>query len=172
MLALSMMRRGITLLSLIAFAIPAAAHSQVAQPSMIGRWQGNADVVASWTKQRTLTADITVFADDRVTGSIGDAKLVDGRIRKNRGWFATRMSWKTDYVIDARLEGPIIRAENIERAAVRMPLNWTKGRFEGGINTSGSSTGGVETMALAANNLVLHRVPDMMICQLPTPCVP
>ena len=142
---------------------PAIGASQVATPMMIGRWEGEGNIVVDWTKQRALAVNIVIFADDKVTGTVGDATLVNGRLLRNRGWLSAMMQWKTDYIIEATLDGPIIRAENIERATVYMPLNWRDGRLEGGINTSGSKSGGSENAVLTAK-VILHRAPDMIIC--------
>lgn len=153
-------------------AIPAIGAGQVATPMMVGRWEGEGNIVVDWTKQRTLAVNIVIFADDKVTGTVGDATLVNGRLLRNRGWLSAMMHWKTDYIIEATLEGPIIRAENVERANVYVPLNWRDGRLEGGINTSGAKSGGAERAVLAAK-VTLHRAPEMIICDAVNPrCVP
>jgi hypothetical protein len=153
-------------------AVPAIGASQVATPMMVGRWEGEGNIVVDWTKQRTIAVNIVIFADDKVTGTVGDATLVNGRLLRNRGWLSSMMHWKTDYIIEATLEGPIIRAENIERANVYMPLNWRDGRLEGGINTSGAKSGGTERAVLTAK-VMLHRAPEMIICDAASPrCVP
>jgi hypothetical protein len=141
-----------------------ALPAQVATPVMVGRWKGEAQIAVDWTKARTLLVDIRIASDDRVTGTIGDASLVDGRLMRNRGPIARALGLSRDYIIAGALEGPVIAVENIERDAVKMPLNWIDGRFEGGFNTSGTKLGGAESMVLAAEKLVLHRVPDMIIC--------
>ena len=74
-------------------------------------WKGTADIVVDWTKARTLPVEIAIAADDRVTGKIGDAMIVNGRFRPNRGWLGRALHVKTDWMIDGRLEGPIIAAE-------------------------------------------------------------
>lgn len=148
----------------LALSLPLAAHAQVATPLMAGRWSGEAEIAVDWTQQRTLPVNIVIFANDMVTGTVGDAALSEGQIKRNRGWFSSIVHWKTDFVIDAKLTGPIIRGEHVERASVHMPLDWTDGRFEGGISTSGWIAGGPQAAVFAARRLVLHRVPDMTIC--------
>jgi len=140
-----------------------ALGAQAASPEMCGRWKGNADIVVNWTKARTLPVEIAIAADDRVTGKIGDATIVNGRFRANRGWLGRALHIKTDWVIDGRLEGPIIAAENVVRDEVLMPLNWKGFGFDGGIATSGSKIGGRDTMTLTAR-VILRRAPDMVVC--------
>lgn len=138
--------------------------AQAALPEMCGRWKGNADIFVNWTKARTLPVEIVIAADDRVTGKIGDATIVNGRFRPNRGWLGRVLRIKTDWIIDGRLDGPIIAAEKIVRGELMMPLNWKGSSFEGGIATSGSKLDDRDTMALAAR-VILRRAPDMVVCQ-------
>jgi hypothetical protein len=149
-------------------ALPLVLSGQVATPSMIGRWEGEAAITVDWTRQRTIGVNIVIFAVDKVTGAVGDAKLVNGRLLKGRGWPSGIMR-KTDYVIDGYLDGPIIQAERIERANVGLALDWRDGRLEGVINTSGWKSGGAERAVLAAT-VTLHRAPDMIICETTTSC--
>ena len=137
--------------------------AQSALPAMCGRWKGTADIVVNWTKARTLPVEIAIAADDRVTGKIGDATIVDGRFRANRGWLGRTLHVKTDWIIDGRLDGPIIAAENVVRDELMMPLNWKGSSFEGGIATSGNKIGDHDTMAFTAR-IVLRRAPDMVVC--------
>lgn len=155
---------GISLAVGLMLASLTALPAQVATPVMVGRWKGEAEIAVDWTKARTLLVDIRILSDDRVTGTVGDATLVDGRLMRNRGPIARALRWSRDYIIAGALEGPVIAAEGIKRDAVKMPLNFVDGRFEGGVNTSGTAFGGAKAMVLAAEKLVLHRVPDMIIC--------
>jgi hypothetical protein len=139
------------------------ATAQVARPEMCGRWQGSADVAVNWTKARTLTVAIAISSDDRVTGTIGDATLRDAHLLSNRGWLGKALRIKTDYLIDGRLEGPMIRDEHLVRSEIMMPLDWTGSEFVGAIGTNGTKTGDAETMAFTAK-VQLHRAPDMVVC--------
>jgi hypothetical protein len=141
-----------------------AVAAQAALPEMCGRWKGNADIFVSWTKARTLPVEIVIASDDRVTGKIGDATIVNGRFRANRGWLGRAFHVKTDWLIDGRLDGPIIAAESVVRDELMMPLNWKGSSFEGGIATSGSKIGDRDTMVLTAR-VILRRAPDMVVCQ-------
>jgi hypothetical protein len=137
--------------------------AQAALPEMCGRWKGSADIFVNWTKARTLPVEIAIAVPDRVTGKVGDATIVNGRFRANRGWLGRALHIKTDWIIDGRLEGPIIAAENVVRDEVMMPLNWNGSSFDGGIATSGSKIGGHDSMAFTAR-VVLRRAPDMVVC--------
>jgi hypothetical protein len=130
---------------------------------MCGRWQATADVVVHWTKARTVPVAIAIAPDDRVTGTIGDATLLDAHLLSNRGWLGKALRIKTDYLIEGRLDGPIIRDEHLVRSEVMMPLDWTGSEFVGGIGTNGTTTGDAETMAFTAK-VRLRRAPDMVVC--------
>jgi hypothetical protein len=147
-----------------AIATGSVASAQVVRPAMVGHWKGDAQIFVDWTRTKTLTVDIVIGRDDRVTGKIGDARLIDGRFDRNRGWLMQRLGWKTDYLIDGKLDGAVIAAENIRREGVMLPLDWNGDRFEGGVNTSGTEFGGAASMVLAAGKLILRRVPDSVVC--------
>lgn len=155
-------RSGVLLAALI-MALPMRAPAQVATPSLIGKWGGVADIVVDWTKQRTLPINIVIGADDQVTGTIGDATLVHGRLRRNRGWLGRTLQVKTDFLIEADLDGPIVSAEKVQRDAVQIPFNWRDGRLVGSVNTSGNKIGPTTSSVLVAK-FTLIRMPDLIIC--------
>jgi hypothetical protein len=126
-------------------------------PSFEGTWTGRAEIVVSWTMQRTLEVSLAIDSSGNVDGCVGDASLA-GRITRNRGALLRAVNWKTDFIIDARLTGPIIAAEGIARAGIRMPFDLVNGRIEGGIHTTGSKLGGKDGGILSARRLVLQRV--------------
>ena len=136
--------------------VSAVGPGQVVIPVMVGRWEGDAQMVVNWTRQRTLGVNIEIFGNDSVAGTVGDARLANARFLKTPGSLPGALRWKTDYIIEANLEGPIIRAENIHRTSVRIPLNWIGDGFRGGISTSGWMVGSVEYRVVAAD-VLLHR---------------
>jgi hypothetical protein len=149
----------------------AYAASQATDPRMVGRWKGDATIFVSWTAAKSLTVQVVIAPNDSVTGTIGDARLVDGYFERNRGWLGRTLNIKTDYIITGKLDGPIIAAENIRRDRVMLPLNWKNNRFEGGVATSGTKMGGAKSMVLSAGRLVLERAPEIIICNgAPSSC--
>jgi hypothetical protein len=141
------------LLALLAHS--ATGIGQGAKPPMVGRWRGAGTVIGAWPRQRTLPVDLTIFANDSVAGTVGDATLVGG-------WFTTRdpgsrtgMRWNTDYVIIAGLAGPVVRAEGVSRPSVQIPLNWRDDRFVGGLTTTGWQSADHRSVVA---NLTLTRV--------------
>ena len=98
-----------------------------------------------------------IFADGRVTGTVGDAKLTEGRFQQNRGWLGRKLNLATDYIITGNLDGYIVAADGITRKRVMIPLNFSSGSFNGGVNTSGSMFGGKDKMPFSAMSLTLGR---------------
>lgn len=139
------------------------ATAQVATPAVIGRWGGVADIAVNWTKERTLPINIVIGANDQVTGTIGDATLARGRLIRNRGWLGRVMQIKTDYIIEADLDGPIFRAENVRRDMVQIPFDVRDGKLVGSVNTSGNKIGDAASMVFTAK-FVLLRAPELIIC--------
>jgi len=150
-------RYGVVVSALLAMAIAPTTSAQTAKPPMLGVWQGEGVVVVPWVHQRKIPVTLAIMANDSVSGTVGDAKLVGG-------WFTTRdpgsrvgYRWNTDYIIIANLDGPVIRAEGIWRPAVYIPLNWNGADFVGGFATSGWRVGSVDHRTVEAN-LVLRRL--------------
>lgn len=142
-----------------ALMVPAAASSQsrATLDSMSGVWCGSARIVVNWTVEKKLGVRLAIAPSGDVTGQIGDAQLVAGRLRTNRGPVGRMLNIKTDYIVVGKLQGPIITAERIARSSVKMPLNWTGSEFRGGVGTDGSAFGGKERMVFTAQGLVLRR---------------
>jgi hypothetical protein len=124
-----------------------------------GTWEGTARICVNWTVQKTLPVHVTILPDGRVSGTVGDATLRNGRFASNRGPLLRALGWKTDWAVTADLDGPVIQAEGLYRDRVTIPIDWVGDHFEGGVNTSGSHVGGKGTMWLAAARLHLERVP-------------
>lgn len=164
-------RNGLLLVASLVMALPMGVRAQVATPSLIGRWGGVADIVVDWTKQRTLPVNVVISANDQVTGTIGDATLLRGRLLRNRGWLARTLQMKTDYIIEGDLDGPIIGAENVQRDAVQIPFNWRDGRLVGSVNSTGNKIGPAASRIFTAK-FTLIRMPDLIICETPNACPP
>jgi hypothetical protein len=152
----------IALVSTLLCALPSVGAAQVVTWPMVGRWHGVAEMVTTWTRQRTLVVDIVIAGNDSVTGTVGDAALVQGRFLKNTEAVVSAPAWKSEYVIVAGLGGPVIRAENIWRMGAQILLDWRDDHFEGGISTSGLRVGTVDRQTVAAA-VVLRRVPDIPV---------
>lgn len=136
--------RSMVLKPLIALILtPLALCAQQVDSALVGHWAGFGDVVVSWTRSRTLAADLTIAANGDVAGSIGDATVKNGHFRKNRGRVASAMGWKTEYIIEGELEGSILREEGLVRATFKMPLNLDdRRRLRGSVATNGPPYGG------------------------------
>lgn len=131
-----------------------AADSPVA-PAMIGHWEGDARIIVSWCRQTNLHVTIDIRNDGSVTGKVGDATVIKGRLAQNRGSLGRKLNLATDYIIKGELGGPVVAAEGVMRKSVSIPLNFLGGKFVGGIHTSGSKFGGKEKMILSASSLTL-----------------
>lgn len=136
----------------VAQAIPPAIDG-----AFVGSWSGSADIVVNWTKQRTLHVDLTLASEGTITGTIGDAEIVTGRFRRNRGSLGRALRMGTDYIVTGHLRGALVASEEIERGSFTMPLNWRDGAFAGGIHAGRSKVGGRDHMMLSATHLRLTR---------------
>ena len=146
-------------LGFIAFCLVAGAQAaeNVVTPPMVGDWRGSARIVVIWTRQTNLPVNVRISSDATVTGQVGDATLLNGRLSKNRGWIGRKLNLATDYIITGDLSGAVIAAEGIKRDRVLIPVNFTGTNFTGGVHTSGSKMGGKEHMILSAGGLKLRK---------------
>ena len=153
--------RRIRLVALIAAAsvLPAAGSSQsrATRDSMTGVWCGSARIVVDWTRQQNLGVRLEIPPSGAVTGQVGDARLIAGRLDANRGAVGRMLNIRTDYIIVGKLEGPIIASERITRSGVKIPVDWTGSEFRGSVQSEGWKFGGKDHMGLTAFPLVLRR---------------
>jgi hypothetical protein len=135
-----------------------ADSTTVTLAEMAGTWAGEAHIVVNWTTEKSLRVRLAIAPDGRVTGTIGDAVLRDGRFGANRTAIGRALHIKTDWIVRGALDGDVIKAEGIRRDGAMIPLNWIDDHFQGGVNTTGSHFGGKDSMWLAAQGLRLDRV--------------
>ena len=127
---------------------------------VLGKWVGSAHIVVDWTRQQDLAVSVTIHDDCSVTGTVGDATLIDGKFKTNRGAIGKALNLGDDYIITGQLQGAIIASEGVRRESVFIPFNIGAGQLAGGVATSGSMFGGKESMVLTAQHLVLRHPPD------------
>jgi hypothetical protein len=142
-------------LALLLPVLSSCASKFVLTPAQVGHWEGNARIIMTWCQQTNLPVKLDIQADGSVVGTVGDAKLKEGRFLKNRGWLGRKLNIETDYIITGNLDGAIVAAEGIIRARVMMPFNFDGGLIKGGVATSGSWFGGKAGMVLTAQSLKL-----------------
>jgi hypothetical protein len=155
--------RLIALLAVLLSALTSCRTGNIIKPGMAGHWEGNARIIVSWCNQKNLPVMVDIHADGSVTGTVGDARLTQGRFAANRGWLLRKLNWSCDYMITGGLDGDLVAAEAIKRERVMIALNYSDGIFNGGVDTEGSlcvfssEQTRKEKMALTARPLKLNR---------------
>ena len=156
--------------SVVGFSNPAApGFADARLTSLSGRWTGTAEIDGKWTETRTLKIELTIDSTQRVKlpvgspevlrvkGRIGDAELLLGEVRSNRGTVKRVLRLNSDLIVESWLKGPVIATEDIRRGAVQIPLNLENGELVGSLSTTGSGHAGREQMPITVARLVLHR---------------
>ena len=146
-----------TALLLVGTTVAAAEPSVV--PQWVGRWEGQAEIIVAWCRQKQLRVSVEVRPDGRVTGRVGEATLSGARLSRNRGWLGRQLGLATDWRVHGELVGPVVAAEGIVRESVSIPLDFRNGVWQGGVHTSGSKFGGAAAGRLSAAGLILRRAP-------------
>lgn len=157
------MRPRIAGLAALVLALSAApATAQRPDSALVGTWEGTARISVDWTRQQQIAVRVSITRDGAVAGTIGDAGLNAGRIFDNRGALSRALRVGPQWVIEARLAGPLIRAEDIQRESVRISMAFNAGALEGALETNGTEEGGKEGMKLTASGLVLRRATPLV----------
>jgi hypothetical protein len=129
--------------AVIVLALAACAKAPVAPPAaMVGHWEGKADVAVNWCNAKELPISLTIHENGSVVGTVGDAALRQAFIYPNPGRPPKGFTVQTRYVIEAALEGPLVKAEGIQRPDICIPVEVTKdGQLTGAFLTSGKEYG-------------------------------
>jgi len=98
----------------------------------VGLWIGRAAVMTPATPDG-VEVELQIAADASVSGRVGDATLLGGRIIRNPSLPSRLLGLGTTWVIEADLNGPIVRG-HLTRARVRMPVSSADGGLVGDLN--------------------------------------
>ena len=144
----------------------APAAAQRADSALVGTWSGQASITVPWTIQRSLAVRLDIKEDKSVTGTIGDAQLLEGRIYAESRLVRT-LRLARQYAIEGILNGCVIRSEGVFRDRVRISLDWSGRTLTGDLQTSGSYEGRPSDLVLTAKELVLERAERAVARQQP-----
>ncbi|MFC1524441.1 hypothetical protein ACFL6N_06580 [Thermodesulfobacteriota bacterium] len=73
----------------------------IAKEDLVGIWKGEGKVIVAWCEQKQLPFELQIDIDRNVSGKIGDAQILHGKIRLNNivyRWLGNRK-----FIIDAKL---------------------------------------------------------------------
>jgi hypothetical protein len=93
-------------------------------PNMVGTWEA---------KLGTMDAVFTINPDASVSGRIGDATLINGRIIYSRSWFGRFMHWRTDYLIMGKLSRVVRPSNRVASDRFTAPLTMRGVGLEGAL---------------------------------------
>lgn len=154
-----MLRRTLALLLCVfsaALAVGTVCAKSFPPEEMIGEWRGDGKIIVTWCRQERLPFHLFVRADGRVSGSVGNAAISDGFVKKN-SWF---LDWlgNPEYMIEATLGGSIVASEGIRRESIKLIVDLVDHELHGGFHTSGSKVGGKDSMILSGTSVKLFKV--------------
>lgn len=145
----------------LAVTLVACKKAAVAPPaSMVGHWEGKAEVAVNWCNAKELAVSLTINQDGTVAGKVGDATLKDGHIYPNPGKPPKGFMLQTNFVVEAALDGPLVAAEGIKRDDICIPVDVNKdGQLAGAFLTSGTEYGGNDEKVFSAGLKPLTKTP-------------
>lgn len=109
--------------------------------SLVGNWRGQDEVSAPFKKGQSpseytedwIKIEIMIESDGNVTGIIGEAELIDCKVKQNRTWFERFVRIKTDFVIKGYLENGINHDDTIAKREISIPFNLLDRKLKGSI---------------------------------------
>jgi len=147
-------------------AVPPGGRAAVDSPqapgdlaTLAGIWSGSARVGVSWCRQTLVPLSLAIAPDGSVTGRVGDATLVGGRLSSNRGPLLRKLGWFSDWQVSADLAGDLVAAEGLRREVARIPFDVVDGHLRGSVTTDGTVFGGKDRMTFSAAFDDLSRTP-------------
>jgi hypothetical protein len=145
----------------LAATLVACKKAPVAPPaSMVGHWEGKAEVAVNWCSAKQLVVSVTINGNGAVAGKFGDATLKEAHIYPKPGGPPQGTAVQNQYVIEAELEGPLVAAEGIQRPDICIPVEVTRdGRLAGAFMTSGSETGEISKRVFSGGLIPLTKTP-------------
>jgi hypothetical protein len=138
---------GLTLLAVVILVAGCLARPLGSIPEpLLGAWHGEATVrlpivfVPEPDDDPTddvvlpVALDLIIHDDGTVTGTVGDAELVDCVLKQNRGELGRRLNMATDYIImDGYLAGSIVAEDEVPEKAFTIPFNIVDGQMRGSL---------------------------------------
>jgi len=95
-----------------------------ASPELVGTWEA---------KPGSMDAVFTINPDASVSGRIGDATVINGRVVYDRSWFGRLMHWRTDYLIMGKLSRVVRPSEGVAGDGFAAPLTMRGVGLEGAL---------------------------------------
>ncbi|MDP1727632.1 MAG: hypothetical protein Q8M15_12680 [Bacteroidota bacterium] len=111
--------------------------------ALIGTWSGKQSVQVRYStgfmKFRfvesgdSLVTLIQIDKEGKVSGSIGNAKMSDCRVIKNRGAVGRKLNLATDFSIRGKLEGFIFEGDTIASKDIAIPFEIKSDKLQGSV---------------------------------------
>ena len=114
----------------------------------IGTWSGKAKTDVSWVGKDSIKVFVKIDSLGNISGKLGDAELKEIALIREGNKYLTLKNPK--YRIEASLEGPIIRTENIQRRSATIFFIPNGNKMFCEMQTSGDNSGNPERGILKA----------------------
>ena len=103
--------------------------------SLEGSWKGRARLMfTSGAAQDTLPVELSILRDGRVTGRVGGAELLEGRVSENKTWMGRFTYERADYIIVSDLDGEIADGIQMTGGHAAIPIEIDEDTVRGEIH--------------------------------------
>ena len=121
-------------LAVVVFILLCANEAFGMPPLMTPALHPSPELVGTWeAKPGSMDAVFTINPDASVSGRIGDATVINGRVVYDRSWFGRLMHWRTDYLIMGKLSRVVRPSEGVAGDGFTAPLSMKGLGLEGAL---------------------------------------
>jgi hypothetical protein len=163
---------GVTLTALVFTVIGLTICSRASsvpspEKNLIGTWVGETIPIVLWVNSKSIPVTIVIQPSGKITGMLGDAKIINGIVKNRQSTVIGKLFGHRGFAIQVKLQGNIIDSGQIHRdSACVLFIDYKDGAWHGSFNSSGSKTGGKNTMMLSTINMVLRKIEDVALIPL------
>lgn len=117
---------------------PALLFANAPDPAaqLAGKWTGEAKFINNFTSARQLPVDLQILSNGTVSGTVGTARIVDGRVYQ-RPWWQFRAFNHYELRIDFKLSGALT-TDGLARRSGSIALLRNGDQLDGWFFTDGS----------------------------------
>ena len=119
---------------------PLMAQSGRPPAEMVGTWHASLTTVSRQPLREEIQVVFTIGADGSVSGSVGNATLIDGRFVANRSWFGRLLNWRTEYLMQGTLSRVVESYGGTAGDRFSVPLNRKGAELDGALFLSHPGT--------------------------------
>jgi hypothetical protein len=130
---------------------------------LVGKWEGAVRPGVIWVEAKSIPVTVAIKQNGEISGMLGDATIVNGTVIDRTKTFLGKVMDHRGYIVQVKLQGNIIDAEQIHRRSANIFfLDFKDGEWQNcSFHSSGTEIGGKKMMVLTSCKTVLRKAEDV-----------